>query len=143
MQVLLGSSKLMFQLPYQHYKKWINRNWLTAIWEYFASAQIQVDIEDHWIPQPAPTNDFFLIDLAVRLNFSIDQLPQINLCRIYIQVLTASDIATANGREILPNIVQGIRTADRPSSLLWPTSFTPQQWGPWQSFLQHFCTGPR
>ena len=143
MQVLLGSSKLMFQLPYQHYKKWINRNWLTAIWEYFASAQIQVDIEDHWIPQPAPTNDFFLIDLAVRLNFSMDQLPQINLCRIYIQVLTASDIATANGREILPNIVQGIRTADKPSSLLWPTSFRPQQWGLWQSFLQHFCTGPR
>jgi len=57
-----------------------------------------------------------------------------------LQVITLGDITTADGLIILPEVKQGIRIEDRPSTLQWPTQGDPPQseWRIWHQCLQSF-----
>jgi hypothetical protein len=83
------------------------------------------------------------MDLAIQYNFTASELKQINLSRIYLQVLTISDITTVNGHRILPCILQGHRDVHRISTLEWPRSERPQNCSAWSRMVQHFSTGGR
>jgi hypothetical protein len=80
-----------------------------------------------------------IMDTALQHNFSPTQLHQINSCRIYLQVLMISDITSADGRSILPCMIQGQRVQDRKSSLQWPYSPRPIEWTAWCILLQHLA----
>jgi hypothetical protein len=64
----------------------------------------------------------------------------LNRCRLYLQVITLSDISTADGHTILPEIKQGIWLEQRKSNLLWPTQCNPPQanWEIWRHYLRQF-----
>jgi hypothetical protein len=49
-----------------------------------------------------------LMDLAETLNLSPNQMREINLCRIYLQVLTLSNISTANGQSLKKEAQTGV-----------------------------------
>jgi len=51
-----------------------------------------------------------------------------------------SDISTADGLTILPDIKQGIRLETRTSNLLWPIQSDPPQsdWSIWRQYLRQF-----
>jgi hypothetical protein len=84
-----------------------------------------------------------IMDFALQLNLNTSQLRQINACRLYLQVLTFSDISTAEGTHILPNIFQGRRSHDRVSTLKWPTTRRPTSWAAWKLFLQFISSGTK
>jgi hypothetical protein len=50
LQLQVGSENPFFALPYPHYEKWLDWNWLTAVWKHTAQMRMQVDIECHWLP---------------------------------------------------------------------------------------------
>jgi hypothetical protein len=60
-----------------------------------------------------------LMDLALSYNLSPKVLQAINICRIYLQVLTLSDISSANGTTLLSEVLDGQRPLDRSSTLHW------------------------
>jgi hypothetical protein len=60
LQIHVGSAKPFFTLPYPIYAKWIDSNWLTAIWKHTHQLQIVVDVEKHWTLEMARTNDKFI-----------------------------------------------------------------------------------
>jgi hypothetical protein len=62
---------------------------------------------------------------------------------MYLQVITISDISTADGKYVLPNILLGHRTEDRASTLKWPTTSRPTQWAAWKLLLQHIGSGAK
>jgi hypothetical protein len=130
-------------LPFQWYEKIIEKNWLTSVWSYAHSANIIIDIEDQWLPEVAREGDSMLMDLAMNLNLSTLQLKQINAFRLYLQVLTISDISTATGSHILSNIIRGRKTEDRLSRLHWPATRRPTSWVAWKLLLQHLSSGGR
>jgi hypothetical protein len=102
LQLLIGSLTPFSQLSFPLYEKWIDQPfWLTFIWSFLHRAHASFDIEHMWVPSLARQNDVLLMDLAIQLNFTSSQLKQINLCRLYLQVLMLSDIATADGRKVL------------------------------------------
>jgi hypothetical protein len=70
---------------------------------------------------------------------SISTLRILNQCRLYLQVITLSDIATADGKLILPEAKQGVPLSDRLSTLLWPAQGNPSKvdWVVWKYYLQH------
>ncbi len=106
-------------------------------------ANSYLDIEHQWVPKVNHAHDSMIMDLAIQYNFTASDIKQINLCRIYLQVLMLSDITTANGHRILPCILQGHRDVHRASNLEWPRSERPQNWSAWSRLLQHFRTGGR
>jgi hypothetical protein len=82
-----------------------------------------------------------IMDVALAHNFTHQHRHQINNCRLYPQVLMLSDIRSADGNTILPEILHGHRILDKQSSLLWPSSHRPTDWAAWHTLLQHITTG--
>jgi hypothetical protein len=102
-----------------------------------------MDIENQWLPSLSRENDSMIMDLVITLNLSPTQLREINLCRIYLQVLTLSDILVADGRSLEGEAQAGVRDLSCTSKHSWPNSRCPKQWGAWHLFLQHVSTGAR
>ncbi len=145
LQLHTGSGDPFFSLPYPHFSRWIDQNWLTSIWKHTHQIHIKVEVEKHWIPTLAREHDNFLMEIFQAHNFSPSQLRQLNHCRLFLQVITISDIATADGKRILPSALQGIRASDRSSSLQWPRQESPPKpvWDLWRLALSHFSTQSR
>jgi hypothetical protein len=63
---------------------------------------------------------------------------RLNRCRLYLQVLTISDI-TANGKQLLPHAKLGQPIPHRVSTLSWPRQGSPNKadWLLWRDTLQH------
>ncbi len=61
----------------------------------------------------------------------------INRCRLYLQVITVADIASADGKQIVPWVKDGFRHKDRYSTLNWPTQARPplRDWKLWRQAL--------
>ncbi len=140
-QLVIGSNKSFFTLPFPLHEKWITETWLGSIWWYLSLAKVIIDIEDQWLPSLSREHDSMLMDLAETLNLSPNQMREINLCRIYLQVLTLSNISTANGQSLKKEAQTGVWDISRPSKHYWPKSKWPKQWGTWHLFLQHVSTG--
>ena len=138
-QLTLGIGSPFFRLSYSAHAPWIAHNWLTSIWKHTSQLHITVEVENHWIPILPRTGDAFLMELFQRFNFNKKQLGILNRCRLYLQVLTLSDITSAAGNTILPTISQGKRPQHRRSSLTWPRqeSPPPQDWHLWRVALNH------
>jgi len=78
------------------------------------------------------------MEFTLNLNLHSTEIQQINQCRLHLQVLTLSDISTADGKHILPKILLG--QPDRRSNWNWPRqpSSSARVWNIWRNFLQHF-----
>jgi hypothetical protein len=80
------------------------------------------------------------MEVADRHQFTQYELREINHCRVYLQVITVSDIIDASGMRILPTAIKGIRDAQHPSSLHWPEWHRPTSWTAWSRLLQLIST---
>jgi len=86
------------------------------------------------LPQEQWEHDLFLMCEFIYLGFKKKELEMINQCRLYHQVVTLTDIATADGKAIEEAYTGSTRNADRVSKLQWPTQNCPstkvwKQWG--------------
>ncbi len=101
---------------------------------------VQIEVENHWVPQLTHENDWMLMDKAIREGFTTQDLQGINMCRMYLQVFTLSDITTAKGDCLLPEISHD-RHLQRSSPLVWPNIPNPPErfWRMWRRFLQYLA----
>ncbi len=74
--------------------------------------------------------------------YSFNQLRSLNQCRLFLQVITLFDIASAEGKTILSSATQDVRATERSSSLVWPRQESPPDsaWHLWRQALGHFST---
>jgi hypothetical protein len=141
-QIHVGSGSPFFALPYPHYSRWIDSNWLTSVWKHTHQINLTVDVERHWTPSLVRQHDNFLMEIFQSHNFSPIQLRHLNNCRIFLQVLTLSDITSADGKYILPTALKGERTQEQTSTLHWPRQDSPTElsWDLWRLALSHIST---
>ena len=82
---------------------WVEQTWITflqkALWE--IEGAITTDIK--WYKAPRE-NDQFLMDIFSNQGYNKNKLRAINRCRIYLRVITLSDIGTYDGKTICPEI---------------------------------------
>jgi hypothetical protein len=66
-------------------------------------------------------------------------LQTLNSCRIYLQVITLSDISSNNGKYILPEAKAGLCIPYRTSNLDWPIQGrpSPAEWRAWRHTLAY------
>ncbi len=102
-QLQLGSNIPFFNLQYSKYADWIDTTRITLDWKYAHQSGIQIEVENHWVPQLTHENDCMLMDKAIREGFTTLDLQGI-MCHMYLQVFTLSDIITAKGDRLLPEI---------------------------------------
>jgi hypothetical protein len=136
-QLLVGSSTIFFNLPYDTYKWLVDDCWLTSIWAFLSTIQFQLAIKRAYIPSPQRDQDVALMDLFVSQKYDRKRLMALNRCRVFLRVLFLSDICSADGTTILHAFRKGERLTDRISNLDWPFQPRPPRldWLHWERSL--------
>jgi hypothetical protein len=132
LQLLSGSGMFVLNLPYT-----ISETWIEHKSRYYIS-----DI--CWQPKKQRENDSFLMEFFLTITRNISILKALNHCRVYLQVLLVSDIATANGCQLLPEVKLGY-VPNQKSSLKWPIQGRPSlsDWNIWSHHLAFLESGNR
>jgi hypothetical protein len=125
LQLLSGSGMFVFNLPYTISGTWIEHGWLSSLWEFSSYAKLSYHTSDIcWIPEKQRENDSFIMEFFLTMTKNVSILKALNCCRVYLQVLQVSDIATADGCQLLPEVKLG-SVPNQKSSLKWPIQGRP------------------
>jgi len=100
-QLLSGSATFVLNRPYNEYT-WLEWGWVTSLWKFISQTQLTFIFPAHWLPKPSRQGDLLLMDYFIALRLQPAVLGTLNRCRVYLQVLTLSDITSADGSYILP-----------------------------------------
>jgi len=138
-QILVGSTKPFWNLPYSKYSKWIEDCWLKSVWEFINRVGISIEARRAWTPSVPRENDSTLMTIFIESGYGSYELAQLNRCRLYLQVFFISDIASANGRVIDAGYRTKVGNATRLSTWIWPQQGEPDRsaWLLWGRALAH------
>jgi hypothetical protein len=81
--------------------------WLASMREYLHSVQGSIELDEDCVEAMQRENDAFIMDIVLEKKFKPAQTRRVNYCRMYLNVLLISDIATANGTAIDPKMYKG------------------------------------
>jgi hypothetical protein len=138
LQLLSGMGTCILNLQHGEFS-WIESGWLTSLWEFITKIQFKLIYPSQWLPTLSRAGDFHLMEVFSTLNLPHSAMTSLNRCRLYLQVITVSDIASADGTYILPQFRLGQPQDDRTSTLLWPIQGRPtrSEWQLWDQTLDH------
>jgi hypothetical protein len=139
LQLLSGSGQFFLNQSEKAFR-WLDPGWLQSLWAFTSRYSLTFLYPNGWIPTKSRENDLFLMEEFFKQHIPVAHMRILNRCRLYLQVITLSDISTADGHTILPEIKQGIWLEQRKSNLLWPTQCDPPQanWEIWRHYLRQF-----
>lgn len=119
----------------------IDTKWLVSLRQFLASLNSKFRISCTYIYPNQRQFDCHLMDIALEMHFSTQELQYINHCRLYLQVCTLSDICTVDGKRIHFNAFSDTSHA-LPSTPKWPFPVqdkpSPKVWKVWDLFLNTF-----
>ena len=131
----IGYGSDLFAAPFAKLGALMPYTWMTHLWEFLDryGLRIQHDIELPLLRH----HDSFIMRQAVDAKFSPSQLDAINRCRLYLQVLTVAELATADGESLTDKAWNGIRDTSITSPYIWPVQPSPplRDWRLWQAAL--------
>ena len=104
-QFELGTSKHFWNLNYVVYQHYITETWTTDIWRYLHSCKSSLVDNDFWVYIPPRENDFYLMDAVYEAKLSIFHKQVFNQIRMFMKILTASDIIDFNTKKLKGNII--------------------------------------
>ena len=143
LQLLVSTQSNFLSSPYQIYSRWACHSWFVFLWQFMDKAQVKIHMADAWLHPPLSGNDINIMDHFMQQNNPIQKLLQINRCRVYLQVLSLSDLASADGARLIAPALSGSHLIDRWSTLEWPNQECPTKadWRVWEAALKTFCVG--
>ena len=81
--------------------------------------------------------DALLMDLFIEAEVDQETLLWLNWCRMFLNVTTLSDIATADGSCLVASVLEGVRPTWKRSPYTWPRTARPppKRWDLWKDVL--------
>ncbi len=113
LQLLVSTQSNFLSSPYQIYSRWACHSWFVFLWQFMDKAQVKIHMADAWLHPPLSGNDINIMDHFMQQNNPIQKLLQINRCRVYLQVLSLSDLAPADGARLIAPALSGSHLIDR------------------------------
>jgi hypothetical protein len=85
--------------------------WLASLRSYLCTVSATIELDKEYVPRIERINDQHIMDLILQSNrFTPKEIRLLNYCRMYLQAVTISDIATATGTELDIMMRNGIRS---------------------------------
>jgi hypothetical protein len=136
-QLFTGWTTFFFNESNSQFQNWIDSGWLTSIWEFSNHSHLTYLMPQYWTPKPSHERDKALMEFFMDQRLHHSTLDSINLCRVYLQVITIADISSADGTYIIPEVKLGKNPIGRKSNLDWPKQGQPSSadWINWRSNL--------
>ena len=133
----LGSTKILFHLDYQTWSPLLTNCWTKSLWRFVKEYNINLQGK-YDKPTKVCERDEGIMDVLVNAltsnNTTEDEILIINRCRLYLQIVTLSDICCSDGLRIDHDIYVGERNEDRKSRWIWPEQARPntKEWETWK-----------
>ena len=136
LQLELGLPLGVFQNHVDQVGHLVTDSWVTRVWHELSDLGIHLAYQGPDLTT-LREEDQFLIQGFVDAGFQGDDLRWLNWCRIYLNVCTLADIASADGTEITREAWMGHRLRGRRSPYSWPRSRSPpaEKWDLWRMAL--------
>ena len=142
-QLETGLVNNLFEYEYAKYGALTQRTWIRHLWQ---------DCDKHNIllqgkyerPKLSRENDFCLMErLCMSNHFNKQQIQIINRCRLYMKVITMTDITDSSGGFVTESVYMGTLKDDRRSKYVWPNQVRPppRQWTLWQDAIDLVWSG--
>ena len=135
-QMEAGSVQPILSTEYSKWGKYVTQTWLTDLWKFMGDCNVNIEVQQGWKYKPPRTNDRFLIELIEDSSLDDDKKKILNQVRIYLKILTLSDMVIINKKStILPQIISA--ETSRPSYFNWPKTLKMEpKWKKiWHSFI--------
>jgi hypothetical protein len=138
LQLIVGVSSNFLNVSYNVHHHWACSSWLTSVWHFMRKLNLTIVIKNIWLPPQPVGNDINLMEYFVARQFSSLELSRLNRCRLYLQLVSLSDMVSVDGRCIISSILEGQKLLDRRSNLTWPEQGNPSRsdWMLWASAFQ-------
>ena len=93
--------------PLPHFES----EWFRVLRNFLHSIDGRIRLDHTYVPSLQRVNDDYIMDIVLNSNqFDADEIRQINYCRLFLQAITISDIATATGTRLFDGINRGLDT---------------------------------
>jgi hypothetical protein len=114
----------------------LTSTWVHEIWSFLELFQGTITLTKSWLPSPQRQNDQSVMSLASNTTYTKGELRQLNMCRIYIRVISIADITDFDGTRIKQTSYDGKRDDTRHTTR-WPNQqqHTKGGWHIWQRFF--------
>jgi hypothetical protein len=99
LQVEAGISSDILAVPSKELT-YVTDCWFLGLRKFCAKHRIRIHVKANRVSSSARLHDKFIVNIATSMQFTQQELVDINLVRIYLQVCTISDIATAAGGSV-------------------------------------------
>jgi hypothetical protein len=117
-----------------HYN--LTSTWLHELWSFLLLLKGTITLTSSWIPFPQRQYDQAVMSLAITSTYTKGELRQLNMCRIYLRVISVSDMTDFDGTRIKQSSYDGTRNHTHPT-IRWPNQQRPTKrgWCVWQRCL--------
>jgi len=140
-QIIAGTSDFLLEEPHLSTPH-LPGYWISSVRNFLASIKGQLQIDGLQIQPTLRINDRYIMDMARwSLHLGPTDTNRLNACRLYLGVLTFSDIVTGDGKFLLPGVYEGKLEDCHPRSLLQPIPQNcpnEKSWSVWKKFLNVF-----
>ena len=123
LQLIVGTKEFFLNAPFKAFHKALPRTWITNVWQFSSDTRVTYDYDLPCLHRRQ--NDRYLMDVFVSMGYRGTELKYLILCRLYLQVLTVSDIVDVNGNKIAGEIKRKTRRTDIPMRFNWPNQPAP------------------
>jgi len=112
---------------------YLSTSLLTETRRFLSEIQCTITIPAATTPPYPRANDTHLMDHLNSPNYTTQKLQHINACRLYLQVITLSDICNGRGSHVLPEAMQGVTITASHTTWAWPRQHRPPEpsWTHW------------
>ena len=117
---------------------YLTPTWITSVRQFLYQHNITVNISDTLRLRLSNQHDCCIMDSKALKRYTPGQQRDINLVRLYLQVLTLSDISTPDGDQIHEQYLQGNRLEGQKIRTHWPRQSDPtsHQRRLWRKFIE-------
>jgi hypothetical protein len=116
--------------------------WIMSMRDFLTATQGTIELLDHSVAKLQRERDAFLIDIMLRdKRFRPAPIRRINFCRLYLNVLLISDICTATGDSIDPDMYSGATPKPQRAQKANQPSPTGKSWQQWKRLMHILCHG--
>ena len=138
-QLYMGYEQLFLNQPINHCGQLINGR-VTFLWKFSRENNITFDLPTIWRPTMLRVNDKCIMDIINITIMTRTELLAINACRLYLQVITISDIVDATGKFLVSTYYRPPLHYKSRSTFKWPYQPRPSEseWYYWRRMIRDY-----
>jgi hypothetical protein len=140
MKMEFGLNGFLFQHDPSKWEAIITPSWLKFTWKFLCKNDVQLrdDISDF---PPLREQDRNIMEAFSELGWPGSQIYKLNICRMFLQVITIAEITTGDGTRITHDAWTGKKDTNRKTTYLWPFQPIPPPsfWDIWKKALASLC----